>query len=116
MSAMWWPAVFLLLSAHLCLCEYSIDDATLFKINFDRALDQEAKEQMEKATAESTPSTSPRSVIMTSSNLEKYECTLPVLLESEGAKEETYSGPIALEILEQLFNTQQCAYRLEHFW
>merc|ERR1719331_3395952 len=53
---------------------------------------------------------------MMSSNSERYECTLPKIADTSGSEDEGYTGPMALEILEQLFTTQACAYRLEHYW
>ena len=89
--------------------EFSIDDSALFKINFRDAL-KESVSKHEEAAEEK------RRVTMMSSNSERYECTLPKTLVDAGTEEEGYTGPMALEILEQLFTTQACAYRLEHYW
>ena len=43
----------------------------------------------------------------------RYSITL---LKSSFFDLQGYTGPMALEILEQLFTTQACAYRLEHYW
>ena len=50
-------------------------------------------------------------VIMTSSNHEKYSCRLPRLRGSSASEEEKYTGPSALDILQKLFISQSCAYR-----
>ena len=94
--------------------EFSIDDSALFKINFRDALKESVSKHEEAEEEEAAAER--RKVTMVSSNSERYECTLPKTLADAGAEEEGYTGPMALEILEQLFTTQACAYRLEHYW
>lgn len=95
--------------------EFSIDDSALFKINFRDTLKESLSKhgEADDITAEEGER---RKVTMVSSNSERYECTLPKMADTSGSEDEGYTGPIALEILEQLFTTQACAYRLEHYW
>jgi hypothetical protein len=118
---------FLLLLLHIIpspsVSEYSIDDSALFKINFhDDAsmLNPDKLSQRQPMEGEENAATAKKSmrrtVVMTSTNSERYECTLPKTVSADGSENDVYAGPIALEILEQLFTTQSCAYRLEHYW
>ena len=45
-----------------------------------------------------------------------YSCSIPNVKKPSADDIEEYTGPNALNILQQLFITQACAYRLEHYW
>ena len=49
---------------------------------------------------------------------EKYVCTIPRTdgNDKERDNKNTYEGQTALALLEPLFVSQSCAYRLEHYW
>ena len=49
---------------------------------------------------------------------EKYVCTIPRVDSKDKEKDNknTYEGQTALALLEPLFVSQSCAYRLEHYW
>lgn len=84
--------------------DYNIDDAHLFKIDFDGTyLGESAASHLE-------------TILMRSANNEEYSCAIPKLELSDPDSSEPYTGNNALEILQQLFLTQSCAYRLEHYW
>jgi len=55
-------------------------------------------------------------VVMTSVDNEKFTCSLPKVVAASAASSNPYTGPSVLGILEQLFTTQACAYRLESYW
>ena len=49
---------------------------------------------------------------------EKYVCTIPRRdgKDNENDNKNSYEGQTALALLEPLFVSQSCAYRLEHYW
>lgn len=98
--------------------EYSIDDSALFKVSFG-ALEDKLKEKAAEEVAEASepePASGLRRVRMRTANNEEYWCSLPRLESASEEASEPYDGKSALEILGQLFATQSCAYRLEHYW
>ena len=98
---LWFPIV--------CLCSdvYNIDDTQLFKIDYlpldSTFLSEPASDELE-------------TILLRTAKNEEYTCTLPKLEAPNQEGEEPYVGNNALEILQQLFLTQSCAYRLEHYW
>ncbi len=57
-----------------------------------------------------------QTVTMTTNHNEQYVCELPKDELIRDAEEEPYAGPNILQLLNQLFVTSSCAYRLEHYW
>ena len=58
-------------------------------------------------------------VTMLSRHGEKYTCTIPrtdKVDKDRGGGKSGYEGQTALALLEPLFVSQSCAYRLEHYW
>ena len=58
-------------------------------------------------------------ITMQSQHGEKYICTIPRtdnLDKAGGIGKDGYQGQTALALLEPLFVSQSCAYRLEHYW
>ena len=99
--------------------EFSIDDAALFRVNFaKRHASQDLFPEAAEASGHKIDDFSEDldRVIMTTTNHEKYSCTIPKVSSAKTTEEESYVGPNALEILRKLFDTQACAYRLEHYW
>ncbi len=98
-------AVFVFVSA-----DFNIDDGILFRVDFDKQLAEDA----------ALDALDEEVVMMTTSDSEKYACSLPKTSLSGASssmdEEGVYSGPSALELLQQLFVTSSCAYRLEHYW
>ena len=58
-------------------------------------------------------------ITMLSQHGEKYICTIPRtdnMDKERGSNKDGYQGQTALALLEPLFVSQSCAYRLEHYW
>ena len=58
-------------------------------------------------------------ITMLSRHGEKYVCTIPRTddaAKQKGGGKDGYEGQTALALLEPLFVSQSCAYRLEHYW
>lgn len=122
--------------------DFNIDDGIIFRVNFAKKneellnlkqpnevesggtetekTDSENEEEEPRKPLDMSPpdpdSTPPETIVMTSSNNEKYTCTLPKVEVKSATSEMPYEGPNVLEILQQLFISQACAYRLEHYW
>jgi len=104
-----------------CQSFYNIDDSSLYSINFNR-LDKPEKISDDEALLNNPPDllqneeNQLQTVTMTTSHNEKYVCQLPIEESKQEAKDEEYTGPSVLQLLERLFVQSQCAYRLEHYW
>ena len=123
--------------------DFNIDDGIIFRVNFAKKnedlLNLKQPNEEESGVADNVKSddnpneekelrppldmsppdpdsTPPETIVMTSSNNEKYTCTLPKVEVKSATSEMPYEGPNVLEILQQLFISQACAYRLEHYW
>jgi len=55
-------------------------------------------------------------VVMTSVDQEQYVCKLPKVELKSGNKDEGYTGPSVLEIMEKLFSQSLCTYKMESYW
>lgn len=66
----------------------------------------------------SSPKTldSENSIVLTTADNEKYQCTLPTLPSGSNDDDLNYSGPSALALLLPLFSQLSCSYRLEQYW
>uniref|UniRef100_A0A182LWM3 Endoplasmic reticulum lectin 1 n=1 Tax=Anopheles culicifacies TaxID=139723 RepID=A0A182LWM3_9DIPT len=53
---------------------------------------------------------------VTSANKEKYLCIIPPITSKETAGDVEYNGPSPLELLEPLFVSTTCSYRIESYW
>jgi len=106
----------LILTLTLSTCQsfYNIDDSSLYSINFN-PLDKPEKISDDEALLNNPPDLL-QTVTMTTSHNEKYVCQLPMEESREESKNEEYTGPSVLQLLERLFVQSNCAYRLEHYW
>lgn len=101
--------------------DYAVDDAQLFKINFNSFASPN-----EESTAPNSGSGDPGSdsagpletLIMRSQWQEEYECQIPRTRANPSSKfqDPSAEGANALELLQELFLQKTCAYRLEHYW
>ncbi|XP_052865907.1 endoplasmic reticulum lectin 1 isoform X1 [Anopheles cruzii] len=55
-------------------------------------------------------------VVITSANKEKYRCMIPSITAKESTGDVEYAGPTPLELLEPLFLSTSCSYRIESYW
>lgn len=55
-------------------------------------------------------------IFVTSANKEKYRCLIPSITAKETTGDVEYSGPSPLELLEPLFTSTTCSYRIESYW
>uniref|UniRef100_A0A182PB49 Endoplasmic reticulum lectin 1 n=1 Tax=Anopheles epiroticus TaxID=199890 RepID=A0A182PB49_9DIPT len=55
-------------------------------------------------------------IFVTSANKERYRCLIPSITAKETTGEVEYSGPSPLELLEPLFTSTTCSYRIESYW
>uniref|UniRef100_A0A2M3Z3B5 Endoplasmic reticulum lectin 1 n=1 Tax=Anopheles braziliensis TaxID=58242 RepID=A0A2M3Z3B5_9DIPT len=55
-------------------------------------------------------------IVITSPNKERYRCMIPSITAKESTGEVEYSGPTPLELLEPLFLSTTCSYRIESYW
>lgn len=107
-----------------CSSKYNIDDTILYAIRYNPASknDQEPKEENNKIVDEhdesllNNPPSLLQTVTMTTKHNEKYVCELPSEEIKTSKAEEEYQGPNVLKLLEKLFVSSKCAYRLEHYW
>uniref|UniRef100_A0A7M4YHL9 Endoplasmic reticulum lectin 1 n=1 Tax=Anopheles funestus TaxID=62324 RepID=A0A7M4YHL9_ANOFN len=53
---------------------------------------------------------------VTSANKEKYLCVIPPITSKESDGDVEYNGPSPLELLEPLFVSTTCSYRIESYW
>jgi len=131
--AVGWITSCLLLLALSSRAEYDIDDSLLYKIEWPGPpLPSPGAGSGEQggggggaAEGGGAPSMVPHllseeergeEVVMTSVDNEKFTCSLPKVVAPAAASSAPYTGPSVLGILEQLFATQACAYRLESYW
>lgn len=56
------------------------------------------------------------SMMITTAHQEKYQCTLPNVIDKESRRPEDYTGPAPVELLAPLFSQSACSYRLESYW
>ncbi|TRY68484.1 hypothetical protein TCAL_01386 [Tigriopus californicus] len=110
--------------------DYSVDDAQLFKINFNSFASPDDSTGATGATgATATTATTPQdpsgadqapveTLIVRSQWQEEYECQIPRTRAKAGSKfqDPLAEGANALELLQELFLQKTCAYRLEHYW
>ncbi|XP_074647025.1 endoplasmic reticulum lectin 1-like isoform X2 [Tubulanus polymorphus] len=56
-------------------------------------------------------------MVMTTADNEKYQCTIPTQIKEKFARvEENYYGPSAKELIAPLQMTSKCSYRIESYW
>jgi len=55
-------------------------------------------------------------IIMTSSDNEKFSCVIPSLKEDKKDTEETYEGPGPMELLSPLYLVNKCVIKIEAYW
>lgn len=53
---------------------------------------------------------------VTSHAQEKYKCSIPKLTGKELDKDPQYVGPTPLDLIQPLFTTDVCSYRIESYW
>lgn len=94
--------------------DYNIDDGVLYSVKFNsRDSESEQKPFDEKLL---DPPELLQTITMTTGHNEKYVCELPKVEPFGKWQHESYSGPNVLSLLEKLFTSSSCAYRLEHYW
>ncbi|KFB39791.1 AGAP009546-PA-like protein [Anopheles sinensis] len=55
-------------------------------------------------------------IVVTSANKEKYRCVIPSITAKESTGDVEYNGPSPFELLEPLFSSTACSYRIESYW
>uniref|UniRef100_A0A182K168 Endoplasmic reticulum lectin 1 n=1 Tax=Anopheles christyi TaxID=43041 RepID=A0A182K168_9DIPT len=55
-------------------------------------------------------------IVVTTANKEKYRCLIPSITAKETTGDVEYSGPSPLELIEPLFTSTTCSYRIESYW
>uniref|UniRef100_A0A182IZ96 Endoplasmic reticulum lectin 1 n=1 Tax=Anopheles atroparvus TaxID=41427 RepID=A0A182IZ96_ANOAO len=55
-------------------------------------------------------------IVVTSANKEKYRCVIPSITAKESTGDVEYNGPSPFELLEPLFSSTSCSYRIESYW
>ncbi|XP_034245741.1 endoplasmic reticulum lectin 1 isoform X2 [Thrips palmi] len=97
-------AFFILLGGFAwCFDTRPFDDTILFKINWPGAGD-----------IPELPGT--ESMLVTTENLEKYQCLLPEIHDKPKSEAELYTGPNPLHLLLPLFLQTACSYKPESYW
>ena len=127
-----------LASSGFALGSYDIDDSMLHKVTFGPPDIEERPEEVKLSSGTTLPlnqddrnvkkvvvdkmSPTPTDddvgerMVMTTKHNEKYICTLPKIHNNEEFINDNYNGQSALDLLEPLFESKMCAYRLEHYW
>ncbi|GAB6031803.1 hypothetical protein CHUAL_010205 [Chamberlinius hualienensis] len=85
----------------------SLEENLVFKINWPGA---------DVSLTEAVEDNSENTLIMTTVENERYKCILPLQISQNEGEEESYVGPSALELLNSLFSSNLCIFKLEQYW